>query len=93
MMFVGLKDVDSEVTTRSFSEKWTSLWQSALYNNHVDCQVFMIEDNRAIFMFKDGAQAFEAKDYLTKQKYVTEVTLEGTQFPGPAAGEKEKKEL
>ena len=33
----------------------------------------MIEDNRAIFMFKDGAQAFEAKDYLTKQKYVTEV--------------------
>ena len=28
----------------------------------------MIEDNRGIFMFKDGSLAWEAKDYLLEQE-------------------------
>lgn len=36
-------------------------------------QVFLIDDDRAIFMFNDGSQAFEAKDFLLKQIQVTEV--------------------
>lgn len=45
----------------------------------------MVDDNRAIFMFKEGSQSFEGKEYLLKQPQVSEVTLEGRQFKGPAA--------
>uniref|UniRef100_A0A1I7TSZ7 Mesoderm development candidate 2 n=1 Tax=Caenorhabditis tropicalis TaxID=1561998 RepID=A0A1I7TSZ7_9PELO len=86
MLFVGIVDPaqPDRRNIRSFTEKWTSLWQSQLYNNHVDVQVFVIDDNRAIFMFKDGEQAFEAKKFLLKQEYVSEVTIEGQSFDGPA---------
>ncbi|CAD6198528.1 unnamed protein product [Caenorhabditis auriculariae] len=87
MMFVGVRDTSQPKRTdiRSFTEKWTALWQSQLYNNHIDVQVFVIDDNRAIFMFKDGSQAFQAKKFLLEQQYVSEITLEGQQFFGPAA--------
>ncbi len=52
-------------------------------------QLFVIEDDRALFLFKDGSQAWEAKDFLLKQKEVLEVTLEGQVFPGPAAAKTE----
>uniref|UniRef100_A0A8R1HRC0 LDLR chaperone MESD n=1 Tax=Caenorhabditis japonica TaxID=281687 RepID=A0A8R1HRC0_CAEJA len=86
MLFVGVVDPANpkKKDIRPFTEKWTSLWQSQLYNNHVDLQVFVIDDNRAIFMFKDGEQAFEAKKFLLKQEYVSEVTIEGQSFDGPA---------
>ncbi|EGT56358.1 CBN-BMY-1 protein [Caenorhabditis brenneri] len=96
MLFVGVIDPAHPDRTdiRPFTEKWTALWQSQLYNNHVDLQVFVIDDNRAIFMFKDGEQAFEAKKFLLKQEYVTEVTIEGQSFDGPAKKLKTvKKEL
>lgn len=88
MMFVGVVDpsLPGKKDIRPFTEHWTNMWQSALYNNHVDCQVFfdfqffyhdfqvfIIDDNRAIFMFREGSQAFEAKQYLIKQPQVTEV--------------------
>ncbi|GMS83947.1 hypothetical protein PENTCL1PPCAC_6122, partial [Pristionchus entomophagus] len=90
MMFVNVEDPErpGEKSIREFTDKWTGIWHSNLYNNHVDAQVFIVEDNRAIFMFKDGSQAFEAKDFLIKQPYVVEVTLEGQRFPGPLGGAK-----
>lgn len=56
-------------------------------------QLFVIEDNRAIFMFSDGSQAWDAKDFLLKQPQVSEVSLEGRQFEGPAHRHSAKQEL
>ncbi|CAJ0587082.1 unnamed protein product, partial [Mesorhabditis spiculigera] len=87
MMFVGVVDPDRPQVKdiRPFTDKMTSLWHTSLYNNHIDVQVYVVDDNRAIFMFKDGSQAFEAKQFLLKQPQVYEVTLEGRQFPGSGA--------
>ncbi|CAJ0950732.1 unnamed protein product, partial [Mesorhabditis belari] len=95
MMFVGVIDPEKprETDIRPFTDKWTSLWQTSLYNNHIEAQVFVVDANRAIFMFKDGAQAFDAKAFLLEQKQVYEVTLEGRQFVGAGAEFREKVEL
>jgi len=42
----------------------------------------VIDDARAIFLFQDGAQAWEAKDFLITQEGVKDVTLEGQSHPG-----------
>lgn len=42
----------------------------------------MIDDNRAIFMFKDGSQAWEAKDFLIQQDRCESVSLENKVYPG-----------
>lgn len=42
----------------------------------------MIDDDRAIFMFKDGAQAWIAKDYLIEQEECKEVSIESKIYPG-----------
>ncbi|CAI4232746.1 unnamed protein product [Auanema sp. JU1783] len=87
MMFVSVTDPEhpKSKNIRPFTEHWSGLWQSALYNNHIESQVFTVDDDRVIFMFKDGAQAFEGKDYLLKQPHVREITLEGKQHAGPAS--------
>ncbi|KRY11987.1 LDLR chaperone MESD [Trichinella patagoniensis] len=67
----------------------TLLWQTSLFNNHIEVQRFTIDHNRAIFMFKDGAQAWDAKDFLIKQDRCAEVTIEGKSYPGKAKVQKE----
>ena len=54
----------------------------------------MIEDNRGIFMFKDGSLAWEAKDYLLEQERCLEVQLEQKTYHGyhTPEGKKEKAE-
>lgn len=42
----------------------------------------MIDDNRAIFMFKDGAQSWEAKDFLIDQDRCQSVTVENKVYEG-----------
>jgi len=42
----------------------------------------MVDDNRAIFMYKDGAQAWEAKNYLVEQDRCFSVTVENKVYPG-----------
>lgn len=44
----------------------------------------MVDDNRAIFMYKDGAQAWEAKNYLVEQDRCLSVTVENKVYPGKA---------
>lgn len=56
-------------------------------------QTYTIADDRAIFLFTDGAQAWVGKDFLLKQPQVTDVTLEGRKFPGLAAKPEGKEEL
>uniref|UniRef100_A0A915I300 Mesoderm development candidate 2 n=1 Tax=Romanomermis culicivorax TaxID=13658 RepID=A0A915I300_ROMCU len=43
---------------------------------------FIVDSNRAIFMFKDGSKAWEAKNFLLKQDRCREVTIEGKSYPG-----------
>merc|ERR1711928_50093 len=42
----------------------SSLWQTGLMNNHVTSERFQIEDDRVMFLFHDGADAWEAKDFF-----------------------------
>lgn len=42
----------------------------------------MIDDNRAIFMFKDGSQSWEAKDYLIEQERCDSVSIENKVYSG-----------
>ncbi|VDD92525.1 unnamed protein product [Enterobius vermicularis] len=50
-------------------------------------------NNRVIYMFMDGSKAWEAKDFLLQQQQVSEVTLEGKQYDGPAKKVTAKTEL
>jgi hypothetical protein len=42
----------------------------------------MVSDDRAIFMLKDGAVAWDVKDYLVQQDRCKVVTIEGKDYPG-----------
>lgn len=47
--------VDFQVSgnpTRDETEELTSLWQTGLWNSHIQADRFLLEDDRAIFMFK-----------------------------------------
>ncbi|XP_012266789.2 LDLR chaperone boca [Athalia rosae] len=78
MMFVGLKKTFS----RDQTETITQLWQTGLHNNHIIAERYMIDDNRAIFMFRDGAQVIDAKVFLLEQPELSEITFEGQTFYG-----------
>lgn len=78
MTFVSVADNP----TRQETEKVTSLWQSSLQNSHIIADRFIVADDRAIFMFKDGSQAWEAKDFLVEQKQCKEVSIENKVYPG-----------
>lgn len=48
----------------------------------------MVDDNRAIFMFRDGSQAWEAKNFLIEQERCLSVTIENKVYPGIAHKDK-----
>ena len=81
MMFVTVKAHYDKATV----DRLTGLWQTSLLNSHLVSERFLLDDNRAIYMFKDGSQAWEAKDFLIEQKEVKEVTIESKQYPGKYA--------
>ncbi|EDX06037.1 LDLR chaperone boca [Drosophila simulans] len=68
--------------TREESDTITKLWQTSLWNNHIQAERYMVDDNRAIFLFKDGTQAWEAKDFLIEQERCKGVTIENKEYPG-----------
>lgn len=41
-----------------------------------------MDDDRAIFMFKDGSQAWTAKEYLLEQEELKDIQLESQTIPG-----------
>ncbi|XP_045108164.1 LDLR chaperone boca-like [Portunus trituberculatus] len=91
MMFVQVKDELSP----SEAEEVTKLWQSSLYNSHIQAERYMVDDRRAIFMFKDGSQAWEAKDFLLEQKDLRECSVENKVYHGyhTPEGKKEREEV
>ena len=72
-------------TTRDRTEELSSLWQTALHNNHIQVERYIISDDRFIFMFKDGAQAWEAKDFLVDQEGFQQITIENKPYTGKHA--------
>ena len=47
---------------------------------------YLVADDRALFLLKDGSTAWEIKDFLVQQPECKEVTFENQNFPGAAAG-------
>lgn len=78
MTFVNLRDNLDKATV----DKLTALWQTSLQNNHLIADRFLLDDNRCIYMFKDGSQAWDAKDFLIEQKEVMEVVIENKPYLG-----------
>lgn len=71
--------------SREETEQITKIWQTSLWNNHIQAERYLVDDNRAIFLFKDGSQAWIAKDYLVDQERCKEVSIESKQYPGKYA--------
>ncbi|XP_042866932.1 LDLR chaperone boca-like [Penaeus japonicus] len=90
MMFVQVKDH----LAPEKAEDVTKLWQSALHNNHIQAERYMVDQRRAIFMFKDGAQAWDAKDFLVEQEDFKECSIENKVYHGhfTPEGKKERGE-
>lgn len=68
--------------TRNEADEISKIWQTGLWNANIQAERYMVDDNRAIFMFKDGAQAWEAKDYLVQQERCESVTVENKVYDG-----------
>merc|ERR1719180_358485 len=95
MLFVKVSEFNGD---REEVGELTSLWQTGLMNNHVTSERFQIEDDRVMFLFHDGADAWEAKDFFVEQERCEEVQLEQKTYHGkyrksqPKEENKEKKE-
>lgn len=76
MMFVDARPDISEEQT----EITMRIWQSSLQNNHIIAERYPIDKRRSIFMFHEGSQAVDAKNYLLEQPELSHLTLEGQTF-------------
>ncbi|RWS30615.1 uncharacterized protein B4U80_03085 [Leptotrombidium deliense] len=76
--------------SRKETEEITALWQTGLMNSHIIAERYLVDDHRAIFMFKDGSQAWEAKDFLVEQPRMKEVMIENKAYPGKHVSSKQE---
>jgi len=83
MAFVRVKGTP----TKEETEQITSIWQTGLYNSHIHLDRYPLDDGRCIFMFKDGALAWEAKDFLIDQEQCQEVQIEQKVYHGKHTAE------
>ena len=89
MLFVKVSEFNGD---RDEVGELTSLWQTGLMNNHVSSERFQIEDDRVMFLFHDGADAWEAKDFFIEQERCEEVQLEQKTYHGKYANSQKPKE-
>ena len=68
--------------TREQTEALTTRWEVGLTNSHMHCKRFVVDNDRAIFVFEDGSLAFEAKDYFVDQPEVEEYSIDGRTWHG-----------
>uniref|UniRef100_A0A0C9RXQ9 Putative ldlr chaperone boca n=1 Tax=Amblyomma americanum TaxID=6943 RepID=A0A0C9RXQ9_AMBAM len=76
--------------TKEETDEITQIWQTSLMNNHIVVDRYILDDNRALFSFKDGSQAWEAKDYLIEQERLETITIENKPYYGKHFEEKER---
>ncbi|XP_013398508.1 LDLR chaperone boca isoform X1 [Lingula anatina] len=81
MMFATVSGNPTEKET----EQITGLWQSSLFNAHLETQRYVVGSNRVLFMLKDGAMSIDVKNFLVSQDRCEEVTIEGKNYPGKGA--------
>lgn len=79
--------------TREEAETITKLWQTSLWNSHIQAERYMVDDDRAIFMFKEGSQAWDAKDFLIQQERCQSVTIENKEYKGTYKKNQQKEDL
>merc|ERR1712088_696003 len=89
MLFVKVSDFNGD---RDEVAEISSLWQTGLMNNHVTSERFQIEDGRVMFLFHDGADAWEAKDFFIEQERCEEVQLEQKTYHGKFSKSQPKEE-
>ncbi|KAG9510390.1 LRP chaperone MESD, partial [Fragariocoptes setiger] len=68
--------------SRTVTEELTGRWQIGLSNAHIKCQRFIVSEDRAIFVFEDGSQAYDAKKFLLDQPELKEYSIENQSFYG-----------
>ncbi|KAL8563907.1 hypothetical protein ACOMHN_049563 [Nucella lapillus] len=78
MMFATVAGSPTEAET----EKISSLWHSSLFNANIETQRFVVGDNRVLFMCRDGALAWDIRDFLVKQDDCESVEIEGQTYHG-----------
>uniref|UniRef100_G3MNK6 Mesoderm development candidate 2 n=2 Tax=Amblyomma TaxID=6942 RepID=G3MNK6_AMBMU len=76
--------------TKEETDDITRIWQTSLMNNHIAVERYILDDNRALFTFKDGSQAWEAKDYLIEQDRLETITIENKPYYGKRFEEQER---
>ncbi|XP_063952510.1 LRP chaperone MESD-like [Lytechinus pictus] len=82
MMFVTV----SGDPTQEEAETITQRWQDQLFNANFQLQRYMVDSNRAIFLLKDGALAWEMKNFLIDQDRCYEVTIDNKSYYGKGSG-------
>lgn len=78
MMFVRIYGVSG----KEEADQLSSVWQVGLQNNHIQAERFSIEEDRVLFMFREGSQAWEAKDYIIELEQCEDVMLEQQTYLG-----------
>ena len=101
----GCRD-DIMIFFREETDEISKFWMVGLYNNHIDAQRFIIDDdrimfnamvnilispNKLLFSVQEGSLAYEVKDYLIEQERVEYVEIDQEIFPGKFS--KQKTEL
>ncbi|XP_041356246.1 LRP chaperone MESD-like [Gigantopelta aegis] len=81
MMFATVSGDPTEKETETI----TALWQSSMFNAHLEMQRYIVGPNRVLFMVPDGSKAWDVKNYLIQQEKCAEVTIDGQNYPGKGA--------
>ncbi|XP_033195853.2 LDLR chaperone boca [Bombus vancouverensis nearcticus] len=80
MMFV---DTNEDLSVEE-AETIMKIWQTSLQNNHIIAERYPIDQKRSVFLFHEGSQAVDAKNFFLEQPELSHVTLEGqTYFKDP----------
>ncbi|KAL2747774.1 LDLR chaperone boca [Vespula maculifrons] len=89
MMFV---DVIENISQEE-AEIIMRIWQSSLQNNHIIAERYPIDPKRSVFLFREGSQAVDAKNYLLEQPELSHVMLEGQTYYRDKKKNKEDKKV
>ncbi|KZC15075.1 PREDICTED: LDLR chaperone boca [Dufourea novaeangliae] len=92
MMFV---DTNEDLSADA-ADVIMKIWQTSLQNNHIIAERYPTDPKRSVFLFREGSQAVDAKNFLLQQPELSHVILEGqTYYRDPrkqsATMEKQKK--
>ncbi|XP_076249432.1 LDLR chaperone boca-like isoform X2 [Calliopsis andreniformis] len=73
MMFV---DTNEDISPEQ-ADVIMKIWQTSLQNNHIIAERYPIDPKRSVFLFREGSQAVDAKNFLLQQPELSHVSLEG----------------